>query len=85
MTEKGGGSDVASGTDTYAIRLGEDNAYALHGYKWFSSATDSDVTLTLARIVDEEDGSFQEGTKGISMFYVKTRDQQGKLNNIQVR
>jgi hypothetical protein len=27
--------------------------YKLYGYKWFSSATDSDMTITLARILDE--------------------------------
>ena len=29
-------------------------SFKLHGYKWFSSATDSDMALTLARIVDEQ-------------------------------
>ena len=55
-------------------------------YKWFSSATDSDMTLTLARVVDSEDGSYVEGTKGVSMFYVRTRDPETqRLNNIQVK
>jgi alkylation response protein AidB-like acyl-CoA dehydrogenase len=31
-----------------------DGTYRLFGYKWFSSATDSDMTLTLARIVGED-------------------------------
>ena len=58
----------------------------LFSYKWFSSATDSDMTLTLARVVDSEDGSFVEGTKGVSMFYVRTRDPETRrLNNIQVK
>ena len=30
-----------------------DGSYKLYGYKWFSSATDSDMTFTLARIVDD--------------------------------
>lgn len=55
MTEKKGGSDVAGGCDTYAIKCeGEEdqNKYRLFGYKWFTSTTDSEMTLTLARIVD---------------------------------
>ena len=48
----------------------------LHGYKWFSSATDSDMSLTLARL---------EGGPKLGMFYLKTRDEAGQLNNIQVR
>lgn len=27
-----------------------DGSYRLHGFKWFTSATDADVTLTLARV-----------------------------------
>ncbi|KAK2170520.1 hypothetical protein LSH36_2g02030 [Paralvinella palmiformis] len=51
MTERKGGSDVASGTETLAIPQ-SDGSYKLYGYKWFTSATDSDVAVTLARIVD---------------------------------
>lgn len=53
-----GGSDVAGGTETMAVRdSGEgDNFYRLYGYKWFSSATDADVALTLARVADPYTG-----------------------------
>ena len=47
----------------------------LHGYKWFSSATDSDMSLTLARL---------EGGSKLGMFFLQTRDEAGQLNNIQV-
>ena len=53
MTEKRGGSDVARGTETLAV-CQPDGSYKLYGYKWFSSATDSDMTLTLARVVAED-------------------------------
>ncbi len=53
MTEKRGGSDVGQGTETIAVRDNE-GGFRLHGYKWFSSATDSDMTLTLARVVDQD-------------------------------
>ena len=62
MTEKGGGSDVGSGTETLAVRTGDDS-FNLYGYKWFSSATDSDMTLTLARVVDDDSGQYVEGSK----------------------
>lgn len=55
MTERKGGSDVASGTETLAYPMdSEGRMYRLHGYKWFSSATDSDMTITLARICDQQ-------------------------------
>jgi len=82
MTERRGGSDVGSGTETIAVRQDEDN-YLLYGYKWFSSATDSDMSLTLARIADSG-GNITPGSRGLSMFYLKTRQEDGSLNNIQV-
>lgn len=82
MTERKGGSDVGAGTETIAVRQNDDN-YLLYGYKWFSSATDSDMSLTLARIADSE-GNITPGSRGLSMFYLKTRKEDGSLNNIQV-
>ena len=82
MTEKKGGSDVGSGTEAIAVHQSE-NHYKLYGYKWFSSATDSDMTMPLARVVDNM-GEVEEGTKGVSMFYLKTRKSDGSLNNIEV-
>ena len=46
---------VANGTETLAVPQ-DDGTYRLYGYKWFSSATDADMTLTLAR-VQNPDGS----------------------------
>merc|ERR1719186_382360 len=82
MTERRGGSDVGTGTETVAVQQDE-NTYRLYGYKWFSSATDSDMSLTLARIADSE-GNISPGSRGLSMFYLKTRQDDGSLNNIQV-
>ncbi|XP_023332760.1 acyl-CoA dehydrogenase family member 11 [Eurytemora carolleeae] len=82
MTEKRGGSDVGSGTETLAFHQ-ETGLFNLHGYKWFSSATDSNMVLTLARIVDDQDGA-TKGSRGLSMFYLKLRNDDGQLNNIQV-
>ena len=67
-----------SSTETVAV-ADEDGKWRLHGYKWFSSATDSDMALTLARVV--RDGRIG----GLSMFYLKTRGVEGQLNGIQVQ
>ncbi|CAC5424988.1 unnamed protein product [Mytilus coruscus] len=82
MTEKKGGSDVASGTETVAVEQ-DDGSYRLYGYKWFSSATDSDMAFTLARVVDKHN-NITEGTKGLSLFYLETKKNDGSLNNIQI-
>ena len=69
MTERGGGSDVSvNGTNTIAI-LQDNGMYKLYGYKWFSSASDADISLTLARIEDTN-GNIKSGNKGLSCFLV---------------
>ncbi|XP_010406823.3 acyl-CoA dehydrogenase family member 11-like isoform X1 [Corvus cornix cornix] len=83
MTERRGGSDVANGTETVA-REQPDGTYRLYGFKWFTSAADSDVTLTLARIADAE-GQCTQGSRGLSLFFLRVRDEEGKLNSIQVQ
>jgi alkylation response protein AidB-like acyl-CoA dehydrogenase len=72
MTERTGGSDV-SGTSTVA-RM-EDGTYRLYGVKWFTSASTSQMAMTLARI---------EGEEKLSLFYLELRNDQGELQNIQV-
>lgn len=72
MTERTGGSDV-SGTSTVAKKVGDH--YELHGVKWFTSATTSQMAMTLARI---------EGEDKLSMFYVELRNAQGDLQNIRI-
>ena len=82
MTEKKGGSDVSNGTATLAQYNPDENNYKLYGYKWFTSATDSDMTLTLARTV--KDGNQIPGNKGLSLYFSKVRDSKGDLNNLTV-
>jgi alkylation response protein AidB-like acyl-CoA dehydrogenase len=81
MTEKTGGSDVAI-SQTRAKRKGD--FYQLYGTKWFTSATTSQMCFTLARIEDES-GNVTEGSKGLSLFYVELRDDEGNLKNMSVR
>ncbi|MEN0060162.1 MAG: acyl-CoA dehydrogenase family protein, partial [Bdellovibrio sp.] len=84
MTERTGGSDV-SGTSTDALRFAEPSAFSathsLHGTKWFTSATTSQMALTLAR----PEGA-PSGSKGLSLFYLELRGHEspGQLNNIQI-
>lgn len=59
MTEKRGGSDV-SNTETIAFKQGDSDVYRLYGYKWFTSATDSQMTLALAKIVPPEVKSYTQ-------------------------
>lgn len=74
MTERSGGSDV-SGTSTLA-RI-ESGGYRLHGTKWFTSATDSQLAVTLARDPDAGDK--------LSLFLLELRDAEGRLNGIRIR
>ncbi|KAL0565878.1 hypothetical protein V5O48_016145, partial [Marasmius crinis-equi] len=71
MTERPGGSDVSK-TETTAQHMGKTHRlgphYLLHGFKWFSSATDSDISVALART-----GSPEEGSRGLSLFLVPLR------------
>jgi alkylation response protein AidB-like acyl-CoA dehydrogenase len=71
MTERTGGSDV-SGTSTVAVPL-DDGTWRLHGVKWFTSATTSQIALALAR-TDE----------GLGVFCVTLRDADGALQGIRV-
>lgn len=77
MTELLGGSDVRGSTQTIATHL-EGNKYALNGLKWFTSAIDSDLTFTLAKI-KSEDGVVDNAP---TLFFIKICNKDGSLNNI---
>lgn len=77
MTERTGGSDVGA-TTTVARHESGDN-YRLYGSKWFTSATTSQVAMTLARI----EGA-PAGGSGLSVFLITLRDDAGNLRNIRV-
>jgi acyl-CoA dehydrogenase len=65
MTERTGGSDV--GRSETLARPDEGGAYRLWGTKWFTSATTSEMALTLARVEGAPPGG-----KGLTLFYVET-------------
>jgi alkylation response protein AidB-like acyl-CoA dehydrogenase len=76
MTERTGGSDVAI-SETVARPDGD--GFRLFGTKWFSSATTSQMALTLAR----PEGN-PPGGSGLALFYVEVRNADGTPNNIWV-
>ncbi|HJQ52287.1 MAG TPA: acyl-CoA dehydrogenase family protein [Gemmatimonadaceae bacterium] len=77
MTERTGGSDV--GATTTVARCESGDRYRLYGAKWFTSATTSQVAMTLARI----EGA-PAGGSGLSVFLITLRDDDGTLRNIRV-
>ena len=76
MTERTGGSDVGQSL-TRAVRDGD--GWRLFGTKWFTSATTSEMTLTLAR--PEGNGG---GGKGLALFYLELRRTDGTPNGLRV-
>jgi alkylation response protein AidB-like acyl-CoA dehydrogenase len=77
MTESTGGSDV--GLSETTAQMDEELTWRLYGRKWFTSAATSQMTLTLAR--PEGNGP---GGKGLALFYVETRGEDGRLQNIEI-
>lgn len=77
MTESTGGSDVGS-SETMACRDSSD-VWQLFGRKWFTSATMSQMALTLAR-----PGGGSPGGRGLALFYLELRDENGRLNQIEI-
>jgi putative acyl-CoA dehydrogenase len=77
MTERAGGSDV--GVTSTIAKCDAGNEYRLHGLKWFTSATTSQVAMTLARI----EGA-PAGGSGLSVFLIELRDSDGTLRSIRV-
>ena len=74
MTERGGGSDDARGTQTVARHEGA-AGWRLYGTKWVSSAFTSEMALTLAR---------PDGAPGLSLFHVEQRLPDGSRNGITI-
>ena len=77
MTEITGGSDV--GLSETIARQDNEGVWRLYGRKWFTSATTSQMALTLAR----PEGN-AEGGQGLALFYVELRDEDNHLRNIQI-
>ncbi|MFT3791374.1 MAG: acyl-CoA dehydrogenase family protein [Rudaea sp.] len=74
MTENAGGSDV-SNSETVARLV--DGQWRLYGRKWFASAINTQMALALAR----PEGA-PPGADGLALFYLESRDAQGRLLNV---
>ncbi len=81
MTEKRGGSDVAL---SETVARNERGQWRLYGEKWFTSATTGEIAMTLARVEDEH-GGVVGGSRGLTLFFVRLHDEQGRLQNIEVQ
>ncbi|MEK6624304.1 MAG: acyl-CoA dehydrogenase family protein [Bdellovibrionota bacterium] len=80
MTERTGGSDVGT-SETLARKEGDE--WRLYGVKWFTSAVTSPMAMTLARIENDR-GEVIPGSKGLSLFFIKLRNEQGHYNNLEI-
>ena len=78
MTEITGGSDVGL-SETIAKPGANAREFRLYGRKWFTSAISSPIALTLAR----PEGN-PPGGRGLALFYLETRDEQGRPRNIEI-
>ncbi|KAI8348946.1 acyl-CoA dehydrogenase/oxidase [Mortierella sp. GBAus27b] len=87
MTERPGGSDVGR-TETQAVWNEDLKAWSVSGFKWFSSATDADVTMLLARTHDPDPsiapGNMKAGSRGLSLYLSRVRNDDGKLNGVRI-
>ncbi|ORY04992.1 acyl-CoA dehydrogenase/oxidase C-terminal [Basidiobolus meristosporus CBS 931.73] len=84
MTERPGGSDVGL-TETLAEPIDPAaNVWRIDGFKWFSSATDANITMLLARGKDPKTGEFQHGSKGLSLYFAQVRTADNKLNGVRI-
>ena len=57
---------TAAGTETQAVQQAS-GEYKLYGYKWFTSATDADMALTLARVQDDQ-GNITDVSVSVSVL-----------------
>ncbi len=77
MTERTGGSDVAISETVAKPDAG--GRFRLYGTKWFSSATTSQMALTLAR----PEGNPASGG-GLALFYLEVKNEDGSPNGVFV-
>ncbi|HEV8135619.1 MAG TPA: acyl-CoA dehydrogenase family protein [Pyrinomonadaceae bacterium] len=79
MTELTGGSDVGLSETVARQDKTQPDKFYLFGRKWFTSAVSAQIALTLAR----PEGN-PPGGRGLALFYVETRDEHGRLQNIEI-
>lgn len=77
LTEVTGGSDV--GANATRAHRDADGTWRIRGEKWFTSNADADLNVITARISDAP------GTRGLSVFCVPRRLDDGALNTYALR
>jgi hypothetical protein len=80
LTEVQGGSDVGANACTATLLDQKQNLWLINGEKWFCS----NVTADLALITARPEGS-SAGTKGLGLFLVPRRLDDGSVNGIYIR
>ena len=80
LTEVQGGSDVGTNACTATPLDAKTNRWLINGEKWFCSNASADMTLMTARPVGGA-----AGTKGLGLFLVPRRLDDGSLNGIYLR
>lgn len=80
LTEVQGGSDVGANACTATPLDAKTNRWLINGEKWFCSNASADLTLMTARPIGSA-----AGTKGLGLFLVPRRLDDGSLNGIYLR
>jgi alkylation response protein AidB-like acyl-CoA dehydrogenase len=80
LTEIQGGSDVGANACVAAPLDGSRGTWVLNGEKWFCSNVTADLALVTAKPVGSP-----EGTKGIGLFLVPRRLDDGSSNGVYIR
>ncbi|MCM3871530.1 MAG: acyl-CoA dehydrogenase family protein [Pyrinomonadaceae bacterium] len=71
--------ELSTQNSALSTQHSEVETWRLYGNKWFASAITSQIALTLARPKGNPPGG-----RGLALFYLETRDESGKLRNIQI-
>lgn len=80
LTEVQGGSDVGANACTATLLDAKTNQWLINGEKWFCSNASADLILMTARPIGAP-----AGTKGLGLFLVPRRLDDGSLNGIYLR
>ncbi|KAG4441009.1 hypothetical protein IFR05_003516 [Cadophora sp. M221] len=88
MTERSGGSDV-SGTETIATRVPQlcdtHGPWSIDGFKWFSSATDSSMSILLAQTSKGLSTFLAPMRRPVSSASAVSKNQETELNGIFIQ
>lgn len=77
LTEVQGGSDVGANVVTAVPLDPNHGTWLLNGEKWFCSNVTADLALVTARVAGQG-----EGTRGLGLFLVPRRLEDGRINNL---